>query len=499
MRIGTSAIMNNIDRACIEKLGIPIIVLMESAALKVLKNMEMEKYESYAVVCGTGNNGGDGFALARHLYVLGKSISVFLVSTSNRLSEACLTNYNILQNMGVEINKISTIEDISRMRDSLVKSDVTIDALFGTGLNKKVEGVHDSVITAINETSKRTFAIDIPSGINCNSGIPMGNAVIAHKTITFEMYKRGFLNYESGRYCGDIIVENIGVPEFIKEELHNQEYMIERAFIAHYVKKREKYKHKGDYGRALIAAGSRGFTGAAYIAAEAAVRSGCGLVTIASCEEVRNSLSIRVTEAMTIDLEDAEEFNRFLRLGDAVAVGPGLGNNEKTLSAVRSAIEAVKGTLIIDADGINVLAGNLELLKKARGNIIITPHLGEMSRLTGLSIENIRENRLDVAKDFAKKYKVIVVLKGYQTVITDGNTVYINPAGNSSMASGGMGDCLTGIITSFAAQGLNSLAAALCGTYIHGYIGEKLSEKMYSVNASHIIEKLPFYIKEILE
>jgi ADP-dependent NAD(P)H-hydrate dehydratase / NAD(P)H-hydrate epimerase len=499
MRIGTSQVMNSIDKACVEKLELPMIVMMENAALKAFSNMEIEKYERYVIVCGTGNNGGDGFAIARHLYVSGKKISVFLVTGSNKLSETCKINYNILKNMGIKVRMISNIEDVSDLKDYIIDAEVTVDSIFGTGLNRMVEGIYDAVIAVINENSRKTFSIDIPSGLNSDSGVPMGNAVRAYKTITFEMYKRGFLNYKAGKYCGEIIVEKVGIPEFIIEEFHNREFITQRTDIAKSIRKREIYNHKGEYGRVLIAAGSKGFTGAALISTEAAVKSGCGLVTLACNEEVQKSLSGRVLEAMTINFDCNEEFRRNIKISDAIAVGPGLGNNEKTLSIVKYMVEEAECPLIIDADGINVLSGKAELLKKGKGNIIITPHLGEMSRITGLSIEQIKENRLDVAKDFAQKYEVIVLLKGYQTVITDGRNTYINPTGNSAMASGGMGDCLTGIIASFAAQGINPLSAAVCGAYIHGYIGEKLSENMYSVNASHIIEKIPFYIKEILQ
>jgi ADP-dependent NAD(P)H-hydrate dehydratase / NAD(P)H-hydrate epimerase len=498
VRIGTSEIMNNIDKACIESLGIPMVVMMENAALKAFKYMDVNKYNRYVVVCGPGNNGGDGFAVARHLYVERKNIDVFLVGGVNKLSEACAVNYNILKNMGVKIRKINNIEDVSDLRDCIIEADVTIDAIFGTGLNKPVEGVYDSVITIVNENSINIFSIDVPSGLNGDSGFPMGNAIRAHKTVTFEMYKRGFLNYESGKYSGDIIVENIGIPEFIKDSFHNREFITERSDVVNNIKERDKYNHKGNYGKALIAAGSKGFTGAAVISTEASVKSGCGLVTLASSEYVQNLISGRITEAMTINIDDEKQFSRMMKACNAAAVGPGLGNNEKTFNIVKNMIEKVENPIVIDADGINVLVGNTELLKNNKANIIITPHLGEMSRITGLSIEYIRDNRVDVAKDFAKKYGVTVLLKGYQTVITDGDTTYINPTGNSSMASGGMGDCLTGIITSLAAQGLNCLSAAFCGAYIHGYIGEKLSESMYSVNASHIIDRMPFYIREIL-
>jgi ADP-dependent NAD(P)H-hydrate dehydratase / NAD(P)H-hydrate epimerase len=499
LRIGTSQTMNEVDRACVERLKIPMTVLMENAALKVLKSMEFSEHNRYVIVCGSGNNGGDGFALARHLIVAGKSVEVFLISTSNKLSEGCEINYNILKNMGVKIRKVSNLEDVYELREFITCSDLTVDAIFGTGLNKNVEGVYEAAIVVMNENSRRIVSIDIPSGLHSDSGTVLGTSVRAHKTVTFEMYKRGFLNYESGRYIGEVVVEGIGVPDFILEEFHQKEYITEVKDIQKSIKLRDRYNHKGNYGRTLVIAGSRGFAGAAYIAAEAAVKSGSGLVTLGCSEEIQDILSGRLTEAMTVDYNNEEAFERLLKISTGIAFGPGMGNNEKTLRLLTQVIERADCPVVIDADGINVMVGKLDILKRAKSPVIITPHLGEMSRVTGRDIDYIRQNRLDVAKDFAGEQGITVLLKGYQTVITNGRTTYINPTGSSAMASGGMGDCLTGIIAAFAAQGLEPIAAAFCGAYVHGYIGDRLTEGMHSVNASHIIERLPFGIKEILE
>lgn len=499
MKIGTSKISSDVDRACVEKLGIPLIVLMENAALKVIKHLETDKYSSYVLICGTGNNGGDGLAAARHLYVLGKKVEVFLVmNSSSKLSQCCEANYNILKNMGVAITKITEESALAKLKSSLLKAEVTVDAIFGTGLNREVEGIYKKTIDAINQCSKYTLSIDIPSGMNGDSGKILGCCIKANRTVCFEFYKRGFLNYNSKDLTSEIIVESIGMPESILKEFHNNEFILEKAYVTNSFKPRSKYGHKGNYGRTLIIAGSEGFSGAAYLATEAAVKSGSGLVTLCCSSSLQHILSSKLEEAMTCSYENTERLMELINTSNGIAIGPGLGNNKTTLELLDLVIENAHCPLIIDADGLNVLSENLNLLKKAKSPIIITPHPGEMSRLTGLTVGQISSSRVDIAKKFALDHNIIVLLKGYETVITDGHKAYINPTGNSSMASGGMGDCLTGIITSFVSQGLSPLDAAACGAYIHGYAGDRLSRDRYCVNAGAVIEEIPYAMKEML-
>lgn len=499
MRIGTSKNSSDVDRACEEKLGIPLIVLMENAALKVIKHLDTDKYSSYTLVCGTGNNGGDGLAAARHLYALGKKVEVFMVAKDgSTMSQCCQTNYDILKNMGVPIAKITQNEDINKLKGSLLQSEVAVDGIFGTGLNREVEGIFKKAIEAINECSNYTVSIDIPSGMNGDSGKILGCCVKANKTVCFEFYKRGFLHYNSEVFTGDIQVESIGIPEDILKEFHSNEFMLEKSYIASNIKPRRKYGHKGDYGRVLIIAGSEGFSGAAYLATQAAVKSGAGLVTLCCNSRLQDILSSKLSEAMTSSYENKERLLDLINASDSIAIGPGLGNNEATLELLALVIEAAKCPIIIDADGLNVLSQDLSLLKKAKNTVIITPHPGEMSRLTGLSVIEINAARLDIAKKFAQDHNIVVLLKGYETVITDGYKLYVNPTGNSAMASGGMGDCLTGIITSLVAQGLSPLEAAASGAYIHGYAGDKLSRDRYCVNAGAVIEEIPYVMKEVI-
>lgn len=489
--------MRQIDRYSIENLKIPGIVLMENAALKVIKNIDFDHFDSFTVVCGKGNNGGDGFAVARHLLSMGKIVDVFIVGFEGTMSNDCKINYEILKNIGINIYNINNMEDILAIRDSIEKSQMTIDAIFGTGLKRNIEGIYDQVISIINENSSYILSIDIPSGFESNTGKCLGNCIKASKTISFQCYKSGFLNYNTDKYTGKIIIEDIGIPDSVVDKFHKGEFIMDRAMIKNNIAIRNKYAHKGDYGRVLMVSGSKGYTGAAYIATQGAVRSGAGLVTLCCHKDIQDILSCKLVEAMTISFNDGEKLLELFKSSTAVAIGPGMGNNSVTFQLVTNVIKNVCCPVVIDADGLNVLKDNTQLLIESKAPIILTPHIGEMARLTGLDCEYILENRIQVSKEFAKEHKVIVLLKGYNTIITDGEKVIINPTGNSSMASGGMGDCLTGMITGFLAQGYAPMEAAAIATYIHGYCGEKLSKKMYCVNATHILEEIPYSIKEL--
>lgn len=496
MRIGDDKLIKECDTYCIETLGIPSIVLMENAALKVVENLDLENNHSFVIVSGRGNNGGDALAVARHLYARGKHIEVYIIGL-NTMSKDCEKNYNILMKMGVKVISISNVDDIEDLRNAINRCDVIVDGIFGIGLNRAVKGVYDMAITVINENSKETIAIDVPSGMNSKTGKVMGNCVKANKTITFEVLKEGFINYDTDKYCGKIIVEKIGIPENVVAKFHKQIYMLTDRTVKSKVHARGKYGYKGEYGYVAVVAGSKEYIGAPIITTNAAVRSGAGLVNLCTRSEILDHVKGRLLEAMPCSLED-ERFDDILDNSTAIAIGPGMGNNKSTLEILKRILNKYDKPLVIDADGLNVLEDNVEFLKEYKGKIVLTPHLGEMSRLSGVSIKEIREKRLEISLKFAKENNVILLLKGYNTIITDGETTYINPTGNSSMANGGMGDCLTGIIVAFLAQGYSALESAYISAYIHGKCGDELSKDMFCVNASHIIEKIPFVIKEFI-
>ena len=497
MKIGNSVLIRNIDNYCINDLNIPSIVLMENAALKVIKNIDFANFKSFTIVCGSGNNGGDGLAVARHIFSMNMKIDIFIVG-NHSMSKDCEANYNILKNMGVNIKHINKSEDIIKLRKALSENSMTIDAIFGIGLSRKIEGIYDEIIKIINEKSPYTLSIDIPSGMKCDSFGILGNSIEADKTISFEVYKKGFLYYESEKYTGSVIIEKIGVPDFVVNKFHNKEYLMEIDDIQNIIKKRGKYSHKGDFGRITIIAGSERFTGAAYISTMSAVRTGAGLVTLCTKKSIVDILKNKLVEAMSMTYED-NTYEDVITNSDSIAIGPGMGNDEFTFKKVKNILSKEGCPVVLDADALNVLKDNLELLKNSNRKILITPHMGEMSRLTGIKIKKLVENRIDIAVKFAREYNVIVLLKGYNTIITDGSEVYINSTGNSKMASGGMGDALTGIIASFIGQGYEVLKATILGAYIHGYCGDILSKDMFCVNASHIIEKLPYIIENLIK
>ncbi len=274
---------------------------------------------------------------------------------------------------------------------------------------------------------------------------------------------------------------------------------VDKDMIQGTLRARDDNSYKGNHGQVLIIAGSMGFSGAAYLTAQSAVRSGAGLVTLCVPREIQEIMSTKLNEAMTINFEQSEKIGNIMVKSNCIAIGPGMGNTKLTFNVVKSMIENAECPIVIDADGINALQGNLELLHNKNNSIILTPHYGEMARLTELSIDEIKDNRIEIARNFAYEYDVIILLKDHRTIITDGVQVFENTTGNSAMASGGAGDALTGIITSFIAQGYEPLKATYIAAFVHGYCGDRLAENMFCVNATHIIEELPFGIKEIMD
>ena len=340
-------------------------------------------------------------------------------------------------------------------------------------------------------------SIDIPSGLDCDLGIERAIAVHADITYTFEVIKQGFLNYKAIDCVGNMKILKIGVPEQIKRINSGNFYVLEKYEYKQLLSKREVYGHKGSYGRALVVAGRRGFTGAAFITTECTVRAGAGLTTLICNEEVQTALSSRFVEAMTLNW-DNNEVVETIKNASSIAFGPGIGTGHKEEKLLEQVINNSKCPIVIDADGITLIGENKSLLEALKGRAIITPHPGEMARFLGITVEDVECDRTNITRMVAKKYGIVVLLKGYNTVISDGKNIYINPTGNSKMASGGMGDALTGIINAFLSQGVKLEQAALLGAYIHGNIADRLGEQAYIVNARDIINELPKEINSII-
>lgn len=489
----------DMDNATIRDVGIPGIVLMENAAISVCSEI-IDKGDSFLILCGKGDNGGDALAICRHLLLAGKNVRVYIISKDENYSSSFQLNLNIIKNIMDEndVIFIKSEDDIDKnIINDLQRYDVVVDGILGIGLNKELRDMLKKIIEFINKYSKFVVSIDIPSGLDCDFGIERGIAVKANLTLTFEVFKKGFFNYKALEYVGDVKVLKIGVPTHIKKEKSDNLYVLEKDEYKRLIPERKIYGHKGNYGRAIIVAGQSGFTGAAFITTECTVRSGAGLTTLICNKDIQPVLESKLVEAMTISTDNLEVI-KTINEADSIAFGPGIGVGKEEEKLLEKIISNSTCPIIIDADGITLLGKNKIWLNNLRGRAIITPHPGEMARFLGITVDEIESDRVNIAKEVASKYGIVVLLKGYNTVISDGKNTYINRTGNSKMASGGMGDALTGIINAFLSQGIKCSEAAVLGAYIHGKIADRLANEFYIVNARDIIRELPKQINDII-
>ncbi|WP_302671078.1 NAD(P)H-hydrate dehydratase [uncultured Clostridium sp.] len=486
-----------IDKKAIEIVGIPSIVLMENAANEVFSRIK-DLGESFTVICGTGNNGGDGLAIGRKLVLDKKEVHFIIISPRENYSSDFNINYDIIDNMNCKISFIKDINDIHNLKEIINSNEIIVDSIFGVGINKELNEFYKKVIETMNDSKKDIIAIDVPSGLDCNTGNPMGEAIKAKTTYTFEVVKLGFINYSSFKYLGDLKVIPIGIPDEVKDSINEGITILEDNYYKEIIREREIYGHKGDYGRAVIFAGSKGFTGAAYLATKACLKTGAGLTTLVTPKDIQDILSGMLIEAMTSNFNEEEKVEKLIKTANAIAYGPGLQSSREYEDFLLYISKNSNCHLVIDAEGINILSRRPEILDRLKGRMILTPHPGEMARLVGKSILEVESDRINIAKEYAKKYESIVLLKGYNTVITDGENIYINTTGNSKMASGGSGDCLTGMIVSLLAQKHSPLESALIGAYVHGKAGEITGKSKYSITASEIIEDISTIIHNII-
>lgn len=486
-----------IDDYTINAIGIPSIVLMENAAQEIYSNI-LHKGEKYFVVCGVGNNGGDGLAIARKLLLTNKIVSVLICGDLERGTKDFSINYSILKNMKTTINVISKESSISQdIINDIREADVVVDSIFGIGLSRNITGIYYEIIKTINENSKYIVAVDVPSGIDGNNGEVKGIAIKANETYTVEVYKKGFFMSDASEYLGDIFVIQIGFPHEVIKKFSEDIMTININEYKKFLPKRKINSHKGDLGKVLVLAGSEEYTGAPYITTQAVVKTGAGLVTLVVPKEIKSILATRLTEAMIVTYEEGERISELVNSASVIACGPGLSNGSNNINMLKKIINTSKCPLVLDADALNIISKNRELLNSIKGRAIITPHNGEMSRVCSESIDYIKKNRISISKKMSLEHNIITLLKGYNTVITNGKETIINTTGSSKMASGGMGDCLTGIITSLIAQGVELFNATILACYIHGFTGDKISQDKYIVNASEIINELPKVMEEL--
>ena len=487
MRVLNTRQMRDADRRTIEEIGIPSIVLMENAGRQAVAAMEAAfddlATSQVGVLCGRGNNGGDGFVVARTLIQRGVDVGVFLLGSVSEITGDARINLEVLGRIGVTVVEIASAQEWELHFTEISECDLVVDAILGTGFRGQLSGLLETVVADVNALGVPIVSIDLPTGVSADTHVVEGTAIEASMTVTLGAPKIPLVFPPADSHGGDLVIADIGIPYPVFEELEG-EYLelLTRERMREIVPARVADSHKGDFGRVLVVAGSNGRTGAAHLSAIGALRSGAGLVTIATPRSCVPIIAAMAPEYMTEGLDETASgtidygaVDRVLDIqADVIAVGPGLGQAPSTSAFVHALVERAGVPLVLDADALNAFVGEPERLMGRDGvDVIITPHPGEMARLLNTSIEKVQSDRLKHAREFAAAHKVHVVLKGHRTVIAgpDGRT-FVNLTGNAGMATGGTGDLLTGMLAAWFAQLLDAEAACKLAVYLHGTAGD---------------------------
>jgi hydroxyethylthiazole kinase-like uncharacterized protein yjeF len=515
MFLVTASEMQRMDRRTIESFGIPGRVLMENAGRGATAFFLEAIYRHHngpvGVAAGRGNNGGDGFVMARYLHQKRIPVTVFLLSQKDRLTGDAAANLNLLGAMGVPVVEMVDGTAFDAQQSLMRHQQTWIDAILGTGLSSDVRGYFRTAIDFINQQNRPVLAVDIASGLNADTGQVCGTCIQATATATFGFAKVGHLSYPGRTFTGRLKVIEIGIPPHVASAVGCRQQLITPGALKPHFPRRLATAHKGHTGHLLVLAGSPGKTGAAAMAAMSAMRVGAGLVTLGIPRSLNPILETLVTEAMTVALAQSDQgvldesaFETIIDLLEGkrcLAVGPGIGTAPSTGRLLARLIQSSPVSLVIDADGLNLMAADPAILSKRQSPVVLTPHPGEMARLSGHSTADIQSDRAGHARAFAEQHGVVLVLKGAGTVIAqpDG-TVFINPTGNPGMAAGGMGDVLTGIIAGLIAQGMEIGAAARSGVYLHGLAADRMAQMKAPVGylASEVMNILPEALQEML-
>ncbi len=486
MKVVTSQQMREIDCKAIEESNLSGLILMENAGFRIflsLKNIYPDlRLKKVIIFAGSGNNGGDGFVVARHLYNYGVKVKVFLLTPSNKIKGEAEENLNIINKMKVALIEVETV-NLEEVQKAIQNSDLIIDAILGTGLQGKATGTKAKIIDLINISNKEVVAIDVPSGLNADTGKIEGPCIKASYTVTLALPKIGLLLFPGASYAGKLLIEDIGIPSYLSKNDKIKTNLITREVVKSLLPFRSIYSHKGSFGKVLILAGSVGMTGAAYLTSEAAIRSGAGIVVLGIPRSLNPIMEVKLTEVMTLPLAETEKQSlaedaggtilKLMKNYSVLGIGPGISRIVKTQRLVRIIVENSHIPLVVDADAIYALDEDPALLKKTKIPLVITPHPGELAKLVNKDINYIIANQLDITREIAQKFGIVVVLKGARTIIANKEgEVYINIGDNSGMATGGSGDILTGIICSLIAQGADIFSASIAGVYIHGLAGD---------------------------
>lgn len=487
MRILNREQMREADRRTIEDIGIPSLVLMENAGRQVVAAMESIypdlEDRSVAIVCGKGNNGGDGFVVARTLVQRGIDASVFVVGHVAEVKGDARTNLEILGRLGLTVVEVVDEGQWELHFSEIAAHDLIVDALFGTGLGSPLGGIYETIVADLNGADIPIVSIDLPSGLSADSPDAPAHAIEAALTVTLAAPKLPLVLPPAERHAGEVVIADIGIPLPVIDQLEGPRIeLLTRDAIRARITPRAPDAHKGDFGHVLIAAGSRGKTGAAVLAALGALRSGVGLVTVATPRSAQPIVAAYAPEYMTLPLEETADGTidfaaaelLLEQPADVILAGPGLGRGASVAAFVRELVEKSEVPLVLDADALNAFADEPAALVGREGrDLIITPHPGEMARLVGRTVADVQADRIGIAREFAAHHRAYVILKGYRTLIaTPEGSIFINPTGSPGMATGGTGDVLAGMVAAWLAQLLDAEAACSVATYVHGAAGE---------------------------
>lgn len=517
MKVVTGAEMRQIDQDTIEGIGIPGIVLMETAGNAVVGAIEQHypTAQRIGILVGKGNNGGDGLVIARQLAHTGHDVHICLVSPAESFTGEAAINLQIAKNLGLRIKVI--LGEKEAWKRWMPNCELLVDAIFGTGLRGVVRDPIASFIDAINSLSAPILSVDLPSGLDADTGNPLGICVQADRTVTIGLPKRGLLVHPGAEFAGELEVVDIGFPEQVVDAQGIKVHWTTAVQASEWIPQRPSASHKGSYGRVLVVAGSTGMTGAAALASEAALRVGAGLVTLAIPKHLNPILEGLLPEVMTLPLPETEtgslstsaisailEFAA--KTNSVLAIGPGISQHPDTVALVHQLIREHRkhilgGRMVIDADGLNAIAQTPEIMSFLDNETVLTPHPGEMARLTNTPVSTLEADRIRTAQTYASEQGVTLIFKGAPTVTSDANgNVWINSTGNPGMGTGGMGDVLTGIIAGLMAQGLSTESAAPLAVYIHGLAGDIVSERlgMHGLIASDVLKAVPQAISSLI-
>lgn len=515
MLVVTSQEMRELDRLTIEKYGVPSLVLMERAGERVVEAL-LDRFGRVAkggvlVVAGKGNNGGDGLVVARLLRKKRIPCEVVLLAKRGEISRDAAENLRAYLKMKGKLFEAPP-GSLGVLGERLKGKRLIVDAILGTGLKEEVRGHYAEAIGAINACGLPVVAVDIPSGLDSERGQPLGATVQAEMTVALGFPKLGQVIYPGLSYAGELAVADIGIDPRAVEQVGPKTELLEAGEIAWLIPRREPDTHKGRYGHLLVLAGSRGKSGAAILACRSAMRVGAGLVTLAHPRSLNDIFAGSMVEVMTEPLAEGPEegweplddhnWGRLLDKKSALLFGPGMGVKDSVRGLLRWLLRHLEIPLVIDADGLNNLAGELDRLASAKGPLVLTPHPGEMARLVGSTSSAVNRDRVGAARSFACENRCYLVLKGARTLIaTPEGRVFINPTGNPGMASGGMGDVLAGVLAGLLAQGFEVEDALKLGVYLHGFVADRIAQDKGEIGliASDVLEGLPRGMKELAE